>query len=67
MELKRPQRSALCLTTFVQDYDDAFILGQNPQDGRPIEVIVDDGRVQAIVPGRVDQEAWLSPGSSTCR
>jgi N-acetylglucosamine-6-phosphate deacetylase len=38
------------------------IYGQNPQDGRPIEVIVEDGRVQAIVPGRVDQESWLSPG-----
>jgi len=38
------------------------IYGRNPQDGRPIEVIVDDGRVQAIVPGRGDQEAWLSPG-----
>jgi len=38
------------------------IYGRNPQDGRPIEVIVDDGRVQAIVPGHDDQEAWLSPG-----
>jgi N-acetylglucosamine-6-phosphate deacetylase len=38
------------------------ISGRNPQDGRPIEVILDDGRVQAIVPGRADQEAWLSPG-----
>ena len=38
------------------------ISGRNPQDGQPIEVIVDDGRVQAIVPGRADQEAWLSPG-----
>ncbi len=38
------------------------ISGRNPQDGRPIEVIVDDGRVEAIVPGRADEEAWLSPG-----
>jgi N-acetylglucosamine-6-phosphate deacetylase len=38
------------------------IFGRNPQDGRTIEVIVDDGRVQAIVPGSADQEAWLSPG-----
>jgi N-acetylglucosamine-6-phosphate deacetylase len=38
------------------------ICGRNPKDGRPIEVIVDDGRVHAIVPARADQEAWLSPG-----
>src|SRR5579859_5317203 len=38
------------------------IYGLNPQDGRPIEVIVVDGRVQAIVQGRADQEGWLSPG-----
>jgi N-acetylglucosamine-6-phosphate deacetylase len=38
------------------------ISGRNPQDRRPIEVIVDDGRVQAIVPGHDNQEAWLSPG-----
>jgi N-acetylglucosamine-6-phosphate deacetylase len=38
------------------------IFGLNPQDGRPIEVLVADGRVQAIVPGSADQEAWLAPG-----
>jgi N-acetylglucosamine-6-phosphate deacetylase len=38
------------------------ISGLNPLDGRPIEVIVVDGCVQAITPGRADQEAWLSPG-----
>ena len=38
------------------------IFGRNPQDGQPIEVIVEDGRVQAIVPARVDPEVWLSPG-----
>lgn len=38
------------------------ITGLNPPDARPIEVIVDDGRVLEIVPGRADQEAWLSPG-----
>jgi len=38
------------------------IPGRNPLDGRPMEVIVDDGRIQAIEPGRADQEAWLSPG-----
>lgn len=38
------------------------ISGRNPQDGRPIEVIVEDGRVQAIVPGCAEEEGWLSPG-----
>lgn len=38
------------------------IFGLNPQDGLPIEVIIVDGRVQAIVPGRSDEETWLSPG-----
>jgi N-acetylglucosamine-6-phosphate deacetylase len=38
------------------------IFGRNPNDGQPIEVIVDDGRVQAIVPARTDQDAWLTPG-----
>lgn len=38
------------------------ISGRNPQDGRPIEVIVEDGRVHAIVPGRAESDAWLSPG-----
>jgi N-acetylglucosamine-6-phosphate deacetylase len=38
------------------------VTGRNPRDGRPIEVIVEDGRVVAVVPGRADPEAWLSPG-----
>jgi len=38
------------------------IFGRNPQNGQPIKVIVNDGRVQAILPGRADEEAWLSPG-----
>ncbi len=38
------------------------ILGRNPQDGQSIEVIVEDGRVEAIVPGRTEQGEWLSPG-----
>lgn len=38
------------------------ICGRNPQDGQPIEVVVEDGCVQAVVPARTDQEAWLSPG-----
>ena len=38
------------------------ISGRNPQDGQSIEVVVEDGRVQAIVQVRADQESWLSPG-----
>lgn len=38
------------------------ISGRDPRDGQPIEVIVSDGRVQAVVPGSADQEGWLSPG-----
>lgn len=38
------------------------IHGRNPQDGRPIEVTVEDGRIQTIADGRGDEEAWLSPG-----
>jgi N-acetylglucosamine-6-phosphate deacetylase len=38
------------------------ISGRNPQDGQPIEVIVEDGRVHAIVQGGAEQAAWLSPG-----
>lgn len=38
------------------------IRGRNPCDGRPIEVIVEDGRVQEVVEGRGEEEAWLSPG-----
>lgn len=38
------------------------IAGRNPQDGLPIEVVVEDGRVREIVPGSSDQEGWLSPG-----
>lgn len=39
-----------------------LISGRNPQDGQSIEVVVEDGRVEAILRSRVDQEAWLSPG-----
>jgi N-acetylglucosamine-6-phosphate deacetylase len=38
------------------------IHGRNPHDGRSIEVIVEDGRVQAVVEGRGDEDTWLSPG-----
>jgi N-acetylglucosamine-6-phosphate deacetylase len=38
------------------------IRGRNPYDGRSIEVIVEDGRVQAVVEGGGGEEAWLSPG-----
>jgi N-acetylglucosamine-6-phosphate deacetylase len=38
------------------------ISGRNPQDGLPIEVIVEDGRVREILPGRKDHPLWLSPG-----
>jgi N-acetylglucosamine-6-phosphate deacetylase len=38
------------------------IRGRNPHDGRPIEAIVEDGRVHSVVEGRGDDEAWLSPG-----
>ena len=38
------------------------ISGRNPQDGQSIEVVAEDGRVQAIGQARADQEAWLSPG-----
>lgn len=38
------------------------ISGLNPQNGQPVEVVIVDGRVQAIMQGRADQEGWLSPG-----
>ena len=38
------------------------ISGRNPQDGRPIDVIVEDGLVQEIVQGNADHEGWLSSG-----
>jgi N-acetylglucosamine-6-phosphate deacetylase len=38
------------------------ISGRNPEDGRSIEVIVEDGRVRDIVQGSTDREGWISPG-----
>lgn len=38
------------------------IYGRNPEDGKAIEVIVEDGCVAAIVPAPGDPEVWLSPG-----
>ena len=38
------------------------IVGRRPQDGLPIEVIVEDGLVHAIQEGHHDQDLWLAPG-----
>jgi N-acetylglucosamine-6-phosphate deacetylase len=39
------------------------IVGRRPEDGRSIEVIVEDGLVQAIRErGRDDEDVWLAPG-----
>lgn len=38
------------------------ISGRSLRDGQPIDVLVEDGRVLTVVPGRADSETWLSPG-----
>lgn len=38
------------------------LTGRNPQDGRPIEVRLQDGVVQSIQESHHEEEAWLSPG-----
>lgn len=38
------------------------IRGRNPATGENVEVIVDDGLIQAILPAFLDEERWLSPG-----
>jgi N-acetylglucosamine-6-phosphate deacetylase len=38
------------------------IRGRNPQNGRPLEITLEDGLVQAIRDGGRDEDAWLSPG-----
>ena len=38
------------------------ITGQNPQNGRPLAVTVQDGLIREIQDGRRDEDAWLSPG-----
>ena len=38
------------------------IRGRDPGTGRPIEVVLEDGMVQAVAEARHDKEGWLSPG-----
>jgi N-acetylglucosamine-6-phosphate deacetylase len=38
------------------------ITGRNPHDGKPIEITVSDGTIQAIHASRRDEEQWLSSG-----
>lgn len=38
------------------------IRGRNPATGENVEVIVDDGLIQAILPASSEEEQWLSPG-----
>jgi N-acetylglucosamine-6-phosphate deacetylase len=38
------------------------ITGRNPSSGNILEVTVEDGRIQAIVPSHAEEAPWLSPG-----
>lgn len=38
------------------------VRGRNPSNGRSIEVVIEDGMVQAVAETRHDEEGWLSPG-----
>jgi N-acetylglucosamine-6-phosphate deacetylase len=38
------------------------IVGRRPEDGRSIQVTVEDGLVHAIRDGRDDEDVWLAPG-----
>jgi N-acetylglucosamine-6-phosphate deacetylase len=38
------------------------ITGRNPQNGRPLAIIVYDGLIREIQDGRRDEYVWLSPG-----
>lgn len=36
--------------------------GRNPLTGEPIQVLVEDGVIRSIAPGRSEENLWLSPG-----
>lgn len=38
------------------------ICGRNPHNGKPIEITLENGIIQAISDGSPDEDAWLSPG-----
>ena len=38
------------------------VRGRNPSNGRSIEVVIEDGMVQAVAETCHDEEGWLSPG-----
>jgi N-acetylglucosamine-6-phosphate deacetylase len=38
------------------------ITGRDPWSGKPFQITIEDGLIQAIAPGSPDERAWLSPG-----
>lgn len=38
------------------------ITGRDPSSGSVLEVTIEDGHIQAILPSRVEEAPWLSPG-----
>jgi len=39
-----------------------MICGRNPRNGRPLQIILENGLIQTIREGGRDEDAWLSPG-----
>lgn len=38
------------------------ISGRDPSSGNVLEVIIEDGRIRAIIPSPIEEAPWLSPG-----
>ena len=39
-----------------------WIGGCHPEDGRPLRVRIEDGRIDAVEPGGPGKTVWLAPG-----